>query len=86
MTLDDLESGVNIGPALAAALRRAGVTSLAVLRERGAVAVWRELRVSAEFDCAQSLWALVGAVAGVRWHQLPKEERAELWRRVRTTS
>ena len=86
MNHDELESVVNIGPKLAAALRRIGIDDLEMLRERGAVDAWDDLRRAGEFDCVPSLLALTGAVAGVRWHDLPATQRASLADHVRTST
>lgn len=78
MIHDDLQSTVNIGPKLAAGLRRIGIDNLAMLRERGALSAWEDLRRESEFDCVHSLLAITGALAGVRWHDLPEQQRVAL--------
>lgn len=83
MSRGELERIINIGPKLAAGLRRIGIADLESLRERGAIPVWDDLRQAEEFDCVHSLLALTGALAGVRWHELPDDVRADLSAYVR---
>lgn len=74
-----VESAINIGPVLAADLRRAGITTVEELREVGHVGAWRRLRqVAPDRDCTHTCLAIAGAVAGVRWMTLPAAERARI--------
>lgn len=68
----------NIGPALARRLGGIGVTTPAQLRERGPVACVVALSSPSDPACYNTLYALAGALAGVRWHDLPTERRAAL--------
>ncbi len=76
----------NIGPVLADALRRAGIATPADLKAVGSVeALIRVGRTMAgDKPCANMLYALEGAIRGIRWHGIPQDERAELWRRYQT--
>ena len=72
MVLSDLP---NIGAVLSADLSRAGIDTpeeLAGLETREA---FIRLRTQAPDACRNRLYALVGAVAGVRWHHLPRETK-----------
>ena len=73
----------NIGAVLAERLEDAGIETAADLKTLGSVEA--VLRVCAGMDadapCANMLYALEGAIRGVRWHGIPADERAELWRR-----
>jgi hypothetical protein len=65
--MTEIESVVNIGPVLARELRAAGITSREALQQLGAMTAWERLStVSPERDCASSLFALEGAIRGVR--------------------
>jgi DNA transformation protein len=76
-----LESLPNIGAQVAARLREAGVLTPAELEGLGSVeAAVRLARVRPEDPpCRSMLSGLEGAIRGVRWHAIPKEERERLW-------
>lgn len=74
---------VNIGPKLSDALDQVGISNLAELQRLGAEAAWDRLREAGLYHCVNSLLALHGAVAGVRWHQLPDEIKAAAATHVR---
>lgn len=68
----------NIGPVLAQRLAGIGVTTPAALATMGPVAAARALSTPEDPACYNTLYALAGAIAGVRWHDLPKSQRKEL--------
>lgn len=68
----------NIGPALALRLAGIGVTTPAELAAMGPVAAARAMSTPDDPACYNTLYALAGAIAGVRWHDLPKSARKEL--------
>jgi DNA transformation protein len=76
-----LESLPNIGAQVAARLREAGILTLAELEGLGSVeAAVRLARVRpGDPPCRSMLSGLEGAIRGVRWHLIPKEERERLW-------
>jgi DNA transformation protein len=60
-------------------LRQAGITSAEELRELGARRAFEKLRMTMpEEACLSKLYAIAGAIEGVRWHALSFERRAEL--------
>ena len=73
----------NIGSVVAERLRRAGIATPSDLRARGSVEALLCVRrtMAGDTPCMSMLCALEGAIRGVRWHAIPKEERAELWER-----
>ena len=75
----------NIGAVLAERLRAAGIETSSDLKNLGSVEVLRRVRQVCQDDlpCMNMLCALEGAIRGVRWHSIPKNERAQLWRRYR---
>ena len=76
---DDIGHAVNIGVALAAALREVGVTTVAELRALGAVAAWERLRQPRPgIATGTTLLQLEGATRGIRVTQLSPAERAKL--------
>jgi DNA transformation protein len=75
MVLTDLP---NIGAVLSADLSRAGIDIPEELAGLGAREAFLRLRMQVPDACLNRLYALVGAVAGVRWHHLPQETKDEL--------
>jgi PAS domain S-box-containing protein len=70
---------VNIGRALAPALRAVGVSTVEDLRALGALATWERLRgASPQLATGATLLQLEAAVRGVRVTQLPQADRARL--------
>jgi DNA transformation protein len=76
MSLSDLP---NIGPKLEALLRDHGIATAEDLRSLGAVEACRRLQRSGD-ACINKLYALEGAIRGIRWHDLPRHEREALKR------
>ena len=70
----------NIGPKLESLLVEHGISTPEDLRTLGAVETCRRLRFQGE-DCVNKLLALEGAIRGIRWHDIPREEREALRRR-----
>lgn len=76
---DEICHAVNIGGALAAALREVGVATVADLRALGAVAAWERLReLRPGVATVTTLVKLEGATRGIRISQLSPAERAKL--------
>jgi len=78
---DALESLPNVGAEVARRLREAGIAGPGELRRLGSVeAAVRLANVRpADAPCRSMLSGLEGAIRGVRWHAIPKEERERLW-------
>ena len=78
-TMENLATLPNIGDALANKLASAGFTCYDDLASHGSVEV--ALRIRAGVDpgaCYNMLYAIEGAIRGVRWHTMSKEERNQL--------
>lgn len=74
-----VESAVNIGVVLAASLHGAGVDDLETLRSIGSLAAWRRIRaIEPAIANERAIYALEGAVRGIRWSALTRHERARL--------
>ena len=75
----------NVGVVLAERLQRAGIRTPAELKAIGSVPALLRVRavMTGDTPCASMLYALEGAIRGVRWHAIPEAERTELWRRYR---
>lgn len=75
----------NVGAVLARRLREAGIETPAELKAAGSVGAAMRIRSETPGDapCASMLYAMEGAIRGIRWHDIPKDERSELWKRYR---
>lgn len=79
-----IENTPGIGPNLATELRGVGIDTLEALMHVGFWDAWQQLRrANPERDCLPSCLALAGAVAGVRWNNLPPKVRADIRQRVK---
>lgn len=69
----------NLGPVSAGWLVAAGIRSEAELRAMGAVTAFHRVAMHRSGDVSLNLlYALEGALRGVRWDQLPAADRAAL--------
>jgi DNA transformation protein len=76
---DELEALLNVGPVGAERLRAVGISTPAELEEVGAVEAYRRLDEAFPRNTSlNALYALHGALLGVRWDHLPPEVRQEL--------
>ena len=76
--MTDLTTLPNIGDKLADELRRAGITSAEQLVELGSVEAALRITRGGPHTGYNLLYALEGAVRGVRWHAIPKTDRARV--------
>lgn len=67
----------NIGKELERLLSGIGINTYDQLKETGPVEICRILKLSGEM-CYSKLYALEGAIRGIRWHNLTIEEREKL--------
>ncbi len=65
----------NIGKTLEKELESIGIESVEDLKALGSVEATRRIGASGN-ACYNKLYALEGAIRGIRWHDIPKEERA----------
>lgn len=76
MKLTDLP---NISGVIAGHLALAGIATPETLRVVGSRDAFLRIRLHADRDaCLNMLYALEGAVQGMRWHGLPDDTKAEL--------
>lgn len=68
----------NLGPRSVAALAAAGITSLDVLRQLGAVRAYVRTREFSPSVSLNLLWALEGALTGRPWQEVAVADRASL--------
>lgn len=78
--MDDLTSLPNIGETLAEKLRGIGIHTYEELAGMGSIEAIMRMGQPDRRACYNMLYALEGAIQGVRWHNLPKGERAQLKR------
>ncbi len=76
LVMTDLIDLPNIGPRLASALTRAGISGPEELRVIGSLEAW--WRIHPTFDCMHSLYALEGAVRGIPKLDLDRATREQL--------
>jgi DNA transformation protein len=77
-----LESVLNLGPASSAWLAEVGIHTLADLKKVGAVAAYQMVKKNQKKVSLNLLYALHGALTGVRWDRLTAAEKARLKRDV----
>jgi DNA transformation protein len=78
-TMDNLADLPNIGEVLADKLASAGFTCYDDLASHGSVEVTLKIRAGVDPGaCYNMLYAIEGAIRGVRWHTMSKEERNQL--------
>ena len=74
--MSDLIKLPNIGPSLAERLNEAGISSYDDLVSIGSIEAILKIREGVDPGaCYNMLYALEGAIRGLRWHDIPKEER-----------
>lgn len=76
--MEDLSSLPNIGEVLADKLTDIGVRGYDDLATMGSIEAVLKIGDSDISACYNMLYALEGAIRGVRWHALPKEDRRRL--------
>lgn len=77
----ELSERPNLGTTLTAELSRAGIDTVERLSELGSIESALAILRGGEDVCANKLYALEGAIRGVRWHSIPEEELRALWDR-----
>lgn len=76
--MEDLLQLPNIGEVLAEKLRGIGIASYDELASMGSIKAVLMIKDEDLSACYNMLYAIEGAIKGVRWHALPKEERGKL--------
>ena len=78
MAKDDLTSLPNIGKVLAARLSEVDINTPQELMAAGTENVFLRLRAVDEGACINELYAIEGAIRGIRWHALDLQRKVEL--------
>jgi DNA transformation protein and related proteins len=68
----------NLGKELVKQLTQIGITSIEELVNMGSENAFIKIKTIDESACINRLYALEGAVQGIRWHSLSKQRKAEL--------
>jgi DNA transformation protein len=76
--VEDLSKLPNIGEVLAEKLHSIGITNHDELASAGSIQIVLKIGGSDLSACYNMLYAIEGAIKGVRWHGLPKEDRRKL--------
>lgn len=77
--MSQLSNLPNIGEVLAAKLQQAGINNEQELKECGSEKAIIKLATITNNDvCICSLYAIEGAIQGIRWHKLDKFRKQEL--------
>jgi DNA transformation protein and related proteins len=74
----ELSKVPNIGKVLAGKLKLAGINNLNQLRALGAENTFIKLITIDKDSCINSLYAIEGAIQGIRWHDLDSARKAAL--------
>ncbi len=73
-----VEDLLNIGPYSARCLREIGITNRQQLEKTGATDAYHQVRLLNGPVSLNLLYALHGALLGVKWDELPNEMRSQL--------
>ena len=76
--MDDLSKLPNIGKILSDKLHRIGLNNYDDLVAMGSIEAVLRIGQKDKSACYNMLFAIEGAIRGVRWHSMLKEDRAQL--------
>ncbi len=76
--MSNLEKCPNIGKELERQLNEVGVTTFEQLSDIGSRQAWLRIRSIDDSACINRLYALEGAIQGIRWHNLTENIKGEL--------
>ncbi|MBU3191967.1 TfoX/Sxy family protein [Clostridium bowmanii] len=76
--MDDLSLLPNIGKIVQKQLNEVGIETVKQLIEIGSKQAWLRIKGIDSSACINRLYALEGAIQGIRWHNLSKEVKREL--------
>ena len=77
--MSELKTLPNIGSKLATELAVAGIETREQLITLGSLDASFRLMACGYSVCANKLYALEGAIRGIRWQDIPSQERQQLW-------
>jgi DNA transformation protein and related proteins len=76
--MNELSKLPNIGRVLAEQLETVGISTSSQLKTAGSEDAFSRLATLDESACINMLYALEGAIQGIRWHDLSLERKKEL--------
>ncbi|MEG0077355.1 TfoX/Sxy family protein [Anaerorhabdus sp.] len=75
--MGDLSKVVNIGKVIEEHLNKVGITTLDELKELGSKEAWLRIKKVDSGACLNQLYAIEGAIQGIRWHDLSEKSKIE---------
>ena len=76
--MGELSKLPNIGEKVEEQLNQVGIETFEQLKEIGSKQAWFRIRLIDDSACINRLYALEGAIQGIRWHHLSDEVKADL--------
>ena len=76
--MGELSKLPNIGKSVEEQLNLIGIYSLEDLKQIGSKEAWLKIREIDKSACINRLYALEGAIEGIRWHNLSEEKKLML--------
>ncbi len=76
--MGELSKLPNIGAKVEAQLNEIGIETFEQLKKAGSKEAWLNIRSIDSSACINRLYALEGALQGIRWHNLSEEIKREL--------
>lgn len=76
--MGELSTMPNIGKTVEQQLNEVGIETTEQLNKVGSKQAWLRIKSIDDSACLNRLYALEGAVQGIRWHNLPQEVKDEL--------
>lgn len=68
----------NIGKVIESELEQVGIDTIDEFKALGSKTAWLKLQQIDSSVCLEHLYALEGAIEGIRWHDLDKETKDDL--------
>ena len=78
MIRKNLASYINLGQKIEKELNKAGINTIEELIAMGSEEAFIKLHTIDKTSCIHKLYALEGAIQGIRWHDLPQQKKDEL--------
>lgn len=76
--MSELQKLPNIGKELALKLENTGIKTIQEFKNTGSEQTFLRIAAIDKTACINMLYALEGAIQGIRWHGLPPERKIEL--------
>jgi len=76
--MGELGGLINIGKVVEGQLNEVGINSVEELKVIGSKQAWLKIKGIDSSACINRLFALEGAIQGIRWHDLDVEKKIEL--------